>query len=77
VYVPEAVQLARLVRRDGLKEADARARIRSQMPIDDKRARADVIIDNSGSLESTRRQVLALHRHLRGLSPTSRPGPER
>jgi dephospho-CoA kinase len=73
VHVPEAVQLARLVRRDGLAEADARTRIRSQMPIDDKRARADVIIDNSGSFEATRRQTLGLYRRLRGLGPATRP----
>ena len=69
VHVPEAVQLARLIRRDGLAAADARARIRAQMPIDAKRAHADVIIDNAGPLEATRRQALTLYRRLRAKPP--------
>jgi dephospho-CoA kinase len=56
VYAPTAVALQRLVRR-GLGEADARARIASQRPIDEKRALADVVIDNSDGLERTRAQV--------------------
>nr|MBL0714937.1 dephospho-CoA kinase [Desulfobacterales bacterium] len=74
VHVPEAVQRARLIRRDGLTAADARARIRAQMPIDAKRAYADVIIDNSGSLAATRRQTLALSRRLHATGPSSRSG---
>jgi dephospho-CoA kinase len=58
VYVPEAVQKVRLMTRDGLTATDAMARIRAQMPIDTKRAYADYIIDNTGTLETTQRQVL-------------------
>ncbi|HDI60485.1 MAG TPA: dephospho-CoA kinase [Desulfobacteraceae bacterium] len=64
VDAPEAVQLERLMKRSGLSRADALARIRSQMPMAEKRRRADVVIDNSGSLASTRSQVLALWRRL-------------
>ena len=64
VYVPEAVQKARLMQRDGLSGADADARIRAQMPIDAKRAYADYIIDNSGGREATRRQVRAVYRRI-------------
>ena len=77
VHVPEAVQLTRLIRRDGLAAADARARIRAQMPIDAKRAHADVIIDNTGSLESTRRQTEAFYRRLRADPPPPRTEPGR
>jgi dephospho-CoA kinase len=56
VYAPPDVQVKRLVER-GMAEADARARIAAQMPIDDKRALADIVIDNSGDLGATRRQV--------------------
>ena len=56
VYAPPEVALRRLVER-GMSEADARARIASQMPIDEKRPFADVVIDNSGGLDETRRQV--------------------
>ncbi len=57
VYVPEPVQVQRLIEGRGLSEERARAIIGSQMPIDDKRARARQIIDNSGSREVTREQV--------------------
>jgi dephospho-CoA kinase len=64
VYVPEAVQVQRLMTRDGLSEAEAMARIGSQMPIEKKKERADLVIDNSGSLESTRLQTLKIYRQL-------------
>jgi dephospho-CoA kinase len=57
VYVSACVQLERLIARDGLSEADARARIESQMPIEDKRQRADYIVNNAGQIEETRQQV--------------------
>jgi dephospho-CoA kinase len=64
VYAPEAVQLRRLIARDGLTKAQARTRLRAQMPIEEKRALAAIVIDNSGALESTRRQTLAVYRNL-------------
>jgi dephospho-CoA kinase len=57
VTVPEATQLARLVSRDHLANEDARARIASQLAIAEKLKRARWVIDNSGTLEETRRQV--------------------
>ena len=57
VYVPEELQLERLVEGRGLDEARARAMIAAQMPIDEKRRRAHHVIDNSGTREQTRRQV--------------------
>jgi len=57
VYVPLDVQIERLMRRDGLTEEQALERIRAQMPLADKRRLADVVIDNSGDLASTVRQV--------------------
>jgi dephospho-CoA kinase len=57
VWVPAEVQLRRLVERDGMAESEARARIAAQMPIDGKRALATWVIDNSGSLAETERQV--------------------
>jgi dephospho-CoA kinase len=49
----------RLMRRNGHSHADASARVAAQPDIAPKRARADVIIDNSGSREETLRQVHA------------------
>jgi dephospho-CoA kinase len=56
VYVPEAVQVERLVGR-GMPVADARARIASQLPIEEKRSRATYLIDNSGTRDATRAQT--------------------
>lgn len=52
-------QLARLVATRGMSEDEARTRIAAQPPQADKVAQADVVIDNSGTLEETRRQVVA------------------
>ena len=60
VYVPQAVQLRRLVEGRGLSEDRARGMLASQMPIDEKRDRASYVIDNGGSREETRRQVEAV-----------------
>jgi dephospho-CoA kinase len=61
-------QIERLVATRGLSEAEARARIAAQPPQADKVAQADVVIDNSGSLEETRRQVEAAWQRIVGRS---------
>ena len=66
VWVDEAVQLARTMARDACDADEARRRMSAQLPIDQKRALADYVIDNSGSPESTRAQVEALLRKLTG-----------
>jgi dephospho-CoA kinase len=65
VYVPESLQLKRLMNRDGLDRQAAMARIHSQMPIEEKRSRASIVIDNSGSLAASRRQALAVFNRLK------------
>lgn len=60
VYTAEAVQLKRLMRRDRLTAAEGLSRIRSQMPIEEKKMRATVVIDNSASLAVTRKRVLTV-----------------
>ncbi len=54
-----AVQLRRLVEQRGMSEIDARQRINAQPPQSVKAAVADVVIDNSGTLEQTEQQVAA------------------
>lgn len=66
VYLPEAIQLQRLMRRDGLDEVLALARIRAQMPLEAKKRYATHIIDNSGSRKTTREQTLAIYRRIVG-----------
>lgn len=59
VYVDAATQLTRLMARNGYTKEEALARIRSQFPIDKKRALSQVIVDNTASLEKTEEQVKA------------------
>jgi len=64
VYVPESLQRKRLMTRDDISAEDADARIGSQMPIEEKKRRATIVIDNTGDLSETRRQVTAVFRRL-------------
>ena len=57
VYATPAQQLERLMARDPLTEVDARARIHSQLSIEEKKEKADMFIDNSGTIEETLAQV--------------------
>lgn len=60
VYTEEAIQLNRLMKRNDYTYDEALSRIRSQLDIEEKRRLADRVIDNSGSLEETRKQVMKL-----------------
>jgi dephospho-CoA kinase len=60
VWVDPQTQLRRIRQRDGLSAEAAHQRIAAQMPLEAKRARADHVIDNSGTREDTRRQVEAI-----------------
>jgi dephospho-CoA kinase len=60
-------QIERLMAKTGLSLDDAQRRISSQMPAEEKRRRADCVIDCSGSLEKTREQVEALYPKLQEL----------
>lgn len=50
VWVDPETQLHRLMARDGTTEEDAKSRINSQMALDLKRTKADILIDNTGTL---------------------------
>ena len=60
VDAPEEAQLDRLTRLRRMSEADARSRIAAQATRTDRIAAADVVIDNSGSVEDLVPQVDAL-----------------
>lgn len=62
VTASEEQQLARGMARDGLDEAAVKARLRAQMPLADKVAIADYVIDNSGPLPETLTQADAVLR---------------
>lgn len=57
VYVDEKVQIERLVKRNQLSIQEAIARIHSQMPLIDKKNRANYVLDNNGSLEDFYQQI--------------------
>lgn len=57
VYCSKQQQLARLMERDGLTITAAAARINSQMPLEEKCDRADVVLDNSSTLEDLLKQI--------------------
>jgi dephospho-CoA kinase len=60
VDAPEDVRVARLAETRGMAEEDARARIRAQAGEDDRRAAADVWIDNVGDVAQVHERVRAL-----------------
>ncbi|HKA14136.1 MAG TPA: dephospho-CoA kinase [Myxococcota bacterium] len=64
VWVPESVQIERQIGRDRCSRAEAEQRVRAQMPLDRKRELADHVIDNSGPLADTERQVREIHARL-------------
>jgi dephospho-CoA kinase len=64
VYAPEEEQLKRLIERDHLSEELALKIIRSQMSVEEKKGYCDLVVDNFGSLEDTRRQVEAIWQSL-------------
>jgi dephospho-CoA kinase len=57
VCAPREVQIERLMDQRGLSYEDAVLRIDAQPPQSGKVARADVVIDNGGTIEATERQV--------------------
>ncbi len=70
-------QLARLTHAGqgrGLTVEQARQRIAAQMPIDEKRKRADTAIDCSGTIEHTRAQVIELFAKLKGVESAQSKG---
>ena len=64
VLTDPATELARLMARDAMTEDVARTRIAAQMPVADKAALADYVIDNSGSRAETERQVRDVYARL-------------
>ncbi|MED1740338.1 dephospho-CoA kinase [Bacillus swezeyi] len=60
VWVPKELQLKRLMKRNQLNEDEALNRIHAQFSLDEKKKKADAVIDNSGSLKDTEKQLYQL-----------------
>lgn len=59
--IPRETQLQRLMERDGFTLEEAESRLRSQLPAKEKAARADVVIDTSGTIQYTKEYVISLY----------------
>lgn len=66
VWCEPDIQLQRLMKRDGLSKEDAEARIRAQMPQEEKKRFADHLIDTSAGFDETREQVKKVFAELNG-----------
>jgi dephospho-CoA kinase len=66
VSAPVEEQVRRLAARDGMPEAEARARIAAQLPAHEKLKAADFVIENTGAPELLRAQVARVHDAIRG-----------
>lgn len=64
VSTPRDVRIKRLIADRGLTRDDAERRVEAQNPEEEKLRRADVVLENSGTLEELREQVLAAWRRL-------------
>jgi dephospho-CoA kinase len=67
VAASEQTQVARVMARDGLTADEAKARIAAQLPLADKRTRADYVLENDGSRAELAQQVDVLLTKLRGV----------
>lgn len=70
VYVSRDLQAERLVQRNGLSAEEAQARLNSQWSIEDKKDKAHMVIDNSGSIEETRIRFRQVIDELRAMAPS-------
>ena len=68
VYVTIAIQIERVVKRDGLSTEEVEKRLNAQIPIEEKKALSDYIIGNEGSINETRDQVRKVVHELRDLA---------
>jgi dephospho-CoA kinase len=57
--------IKRGINRDGITETEIRDRLKNQISLNDKIKKADYVIDNSGALENTKRQVLSIWKTLK------------
>ncbi len=68
VVCSEAQQFERAMHRDGIAREQVEARLRRQLPLDEKRKYADYVIDSSGSKEQTLEQTRIVYEELRSLT---------
>ncbi|MCT4375633.1 dephospho-CoA kinase [Leuconostoc suionicum] len=70
VTANEEMQLSRLENRDQLSNMEARNRVKAQLPMSQKIARADYVIDNNGRIEELQEQVAVLIKKIKEIAST-------
>jgi dephospho-CoA kinase len=65
VYVPEEIQIRRLMERDRISREKAESILSAQLSIEEKKSYADYLVDNSGSIEETKKQILGVWGRIR------------
>ena len=70
VTASEEIQLFRLENRDQLSNMEARNRVKAQLPMSQKIARADYVIDNNGRIEELQEQVAVLIKKIKEIAST-------
>ncbi|MBS1007591.1 dephospho-CoA kinase [Leuconostoc suionicum] len=70
VTASEEIQLSRLENRDQLSNMEARNRVKAQLPMSQKIARADYVIDNNGRIEELQEQVAVLIKKIKEIAST-------
>jgi dephospho-CoA kinase len=77
VDCPEQIQVRRVAKRSGLSEGEVRAIMATQLPRAERLARADDVLDNSGTVSAIAPQVAALDRRYRELAAAANRGSAR
>ncbi|MDH4266238.1 MAG: dephospho-CoA kinase [Deltaproteobacteria bacterium] len=72
VYIPQEMQAERLMKRDRIPREMAANILNAQLPIEEKKGYADFILDNSGTLEETKRQVEEVWKKLKQMQKERR-----
>ncbi|WP_132767490.1 dephospho-CoA kinase [Tepidibacillus fermentans] len=60
VYVPFAIQLKRLMKRDQISKEEAIRKMKSQIDLEEKKKKADIVIYNDKGIEQTEEQVVKI-----------------
>lgn len=71
VSAPEAVQRKRVLERPGMTDEKFASIVALQMADEEKRSRADFVVDTSGSFEASERQIDDIVEKLRGIEATA------
>jgi dephospho-CoA kinase len=67
VYTPQEIQLERFIKRNAYSKEESLKRIKSQMPIDEKRDKATWVIDNSKNLKHLQQEVEDFVEKIKGI----------